>query len=147
MTNRFQGDPRIFITPSGAKLIFTGGNPVMDAGLENLAIISLFTAPGWWGNTLFNDPDKKIGSDFEDTAMGAITLSKLNDIRQAAEKALVNPAFGTITVDVTNPVSNRIDVRILIQPPGRDVQELRLSRHGGNWQAQALDPAHLKGAI
>lgn len=142
MTNRFQGDPRIIVTPSGATLQFTSGQPLMDAGLENLAIISLFTTPGWWGNTLTSDPDKKIGSDFEDTALGSITLSKLNDIRQAAEKALENPAFGTITVDVNNPISSRVDVTSLIQPPGRDVEELRVSRHASNWQAQALCPAH-----
>lgn len=142
MTNRFQGDPKIIIKPSGASLQFTGGQPLMDAGVENLAIIGLFTAPGWWGNSVVADPDKQIGSDFEETAMGAITLSKLNDIRQSAEKALANPAFGTISVEVTNPSSTRIDVVSTISPPGRDVEELRLSRFGANWQAQAVDPAH-----
>lgn len=137
MIDRFQGDPKLYLTPSGVDMVFSGGQPIMDAGLENLAGISLFTAPGWWGNSLTTNEDEKIGSDFEETARGAITLTKINDIKQSAENSLSNPAFGTVEADVTNPVNWRIDMKASISPPGQDAGELALTRNGQNWINQA----------
>lgn len=137
MSDRFQGDPKLYLTPSGSTLRFEGGQPVMDGGLENLASISLFTAPGWWGNSLLPEEDRKIGSDFEQIARGAITLQKLTDIKQSAENALDNPAFGGADATVTNPVNWRIDMTAVITPPGQDIEELSLSRNGQNWINQA----------
>lgn len=144
MTDRFDGDPRLFLDAGGAFLDFQGGQPVMDPGIENLALISLHTKPGWWGNSLISEADKRIGSDFEDTARGAITLSKLNDIRQAAERALDDPAFGRVTTEVTNPVGWRVDVENTIEPPGQDIQTLTVSTFGVNWLEQARNPANSK---
>lgn len=137
MVDRFSGDPKLYLTPSGVDMSFEGGQPVMDAGLENLAGISLFTAPGWWGNSLSSKEDEQIGSDFEETARGSINLQKLTDVKQSAEKALTNPAFGNAVATVTNPVNWRIDARFLITPPGKGVQELRFTRNSQNWQNQA----------
>lgn len=137
MTDRFSGDPKIYLTPSGAEMIFKGGQPVLDAGVENLAQISLFTAPGWWGNSLTTDANKRIGSDFEAKARGSITLQKLADIKQAGESALKSPAFGSAVMTVTNPQSWRIDASVVISPPGRDAGTLLLSRNGQNWINQA----------
>lgn len=142
MIDRFSGDPKIYLTPSGAEMVFTGGQPVMDSGLENLAGISLFTAPGWWGNSLTLVEDEQIGSDFEETALGAITLQKLADIKVSGENALANPAFGDVDMTVTNPVSWRIDANVLISPPGQDAGQLLLSRNGQNWVNQAQNPAY-----
>ena len=141
MFDIYQGDPKIIIEEDGAELKFVAGQPVMDQGLENLAIISLLTRPGWVGNDLFDDADQKIGSDYEDSANSAITLSSINKITDAVEKALDNDAFGKTTIDVSNPVSNRIKTNILIDPPGNDIFELVISRNGLNWQAQKINPA------
>ena len=141
MTDIFSGDPRIFLSENGSRLIFKGGQPVMDRGLENLALISLFTSRGWVGNILFSDIDQQVGSDFEESANQPITLSMLNDVAQAAERALDNPAFGNVIVTVENPNGNRLNVIILIQPPGQDSRVLILSRNGDNWVAQKLEPA------
>lgn len=137
----FSGDPRLFLSENGARLIFKGGQPVMDRGLENLALISLFTKKGWAGNVLFSKSDEKIGSDFEEAAKQPITLSALNNIAQTAEKALDNPAFGKVTVTVENPEGSRLIVTILIRPPGYDSRVLILTRNGNNWIAQKEDPA------
>lgn len=137
MSDIFSGDPKVYLTPSGADMDFKGGQPVMDKGLENLAGISLFTAPGWWGNSLTTVEDEKIGSDFEETALGPITLQKLTDIKQTGEKALENPAFGEIEAFITNPVNWRIDARFTISPPGKNAGELLLTRNGQNWVNQA----------
>ena len=141
MTDIYSGDPRLFLSENGSRLIFRGGQPVMDRGLENLALISLFTGRGWVGNVLFSDIDQQIGSDFEEAAKQPITLTMLNDVAQAAERALDNPAFGNVIVTVENPSSNRLNVTILIEPPGQDSRTLILSRNGDNWIAQKIEPA------
>lgn len=141
MVDRFQGDPRLVLTENGAKIIFTGGQPVMDQGVENLALISLFTMQGWAGNVLFTDPNQKIGSDFIDASLEAITLTSLNKIRDAALKALVNPLFGSVEVEVTNPTSYQIKTDIILKPPGEDPQALTLLKNGINWIVQGTDPA------
>jgi|GEM_PF-1965699 len=142
MADYFSGDPKLVLTPNGSKLVFKGGQPVMDQGLENLALISLFTKKGWAGNAFIADPDKKIGSDFEETANQPITLTSLNAIARTAEKSLDNPAFGKITVEVTNPNSYRIDAILTIETPGSDIKTLILTKNGQNWINQNLNPAH-----
>ena len=134
-----QGDPRIILTASGSRLQFTGGQPLMDRGLENLALISLFTSPGWAGNLLVKSA---IGSDFENVCNQPITRQALNDIRNAAERALNNPAFGRIAVTVSNPAGYRLEIYIRIEPPGENPQTIQLTRNGENWSFQATDPAY-----
>ncbi|MCK5127586.1 MAG: hypothetical protein KAR42_15120 [candidate division Zixibacteria bacterium] len=129
---------------NGANLVYRGGQPLMDRGLENVVLILLFTKKGWAGNALFKNPDQKIESDFVAAHEQPITLSALNEIRDAAEKALNRPVFGTVTVITTNPRSNVISSIITIEPPGRDIQTLIVSRNGLNWISQIIDPAYRK---
>jgi phage gp46-like protein len=59
----YDGDPRIFMDDGdGSYLLFKGGQPVMDSGLENAVFISLFTTLdppesvlGWCGNYLWDE--------------------------------------------------------------------------------------------
>lgn len=141
-TNIFQGDLRLILSENGSELLFIGGQPVMDGGIENVALISLFTSQGWAGNELFRNPDQKIGSDFEQSTRQPITFQALNDIRDAAEKALADPVFGEVVVEVSNPIDHIIEVNILIKPPGQDVQQLALSKYSDNWRVQAISPAN-----
>lgn len=138
----FSGDPYLTLGPNGSTLTYIGGQPVMDQGFENQVVIALFTRPGWAGNTFFADQNQRIGSDFVEAANQPITLQSLVDIEQAAVRALDSPAFGRVIVTATNPVSDRLEVRILIEPPGQDSAEIILTRSGLNWQAQAANPAH-----
>jgi len=140
--NIYQGDPALVLGENGSRLVFKGGQPVMDQGLENLVLISLFTKPGWIGNTLFQDPAQQIGSDFLDAANQSITVSSLNDMIQAAKRALDDPVFGTVTVNVSNPNSYRLNFAIRIEPPGQDAMDLLLEKNGLNWIFQNLNPAH-----
>lgn len=141
-TNLYQGDPALVLTERGSKLVFKGGQPVMDQGIENLVLISLFTRPGWIGNTLFQDPAQQLGSDFLDAANQSITVDSLNDIAQAAERALDDPVFGNVRVTVSNPKSQRINVIIRLEPPGQDSMDLLLEKNGLNWIFQALNPVN-----
>jgi len=142
MTDIYSGDPKLVLTVNGSKLVYIGGQPVMDQGLENLAFLSLFVPPGWAGNTLVDDPEEILGSDFITSAKGPITLSKLSQIEQSAVKALSDPVFGQVTATATNPIGSRVNVDILIEPPVGDELALRLLRNGQNWVFQKLNPAH-----
>ena len=87
MTDTFQGDPYITITADGSTITYIGGQPVMDRGVENQAMIALFTREGWIGNAVISDPDEQIGSDFQEAHNQPITLNALLDIEQAAVRA------------------------------------------------------------
>ena len=137
-----QGDPAIRLTNNGATLTYKGGQPVMDAGLENQAQISLLTRQGWAGNLLFADTAEQIGSDFLKLSESTITLSGLALIENAAENALDSELFGTVTASAINPTSDRTNVSIDIQPPGQDAATILLSKNGQNWINQALNPAY-----
>ena len=134
--DRFSGDPRLLLTPNGADLDYEGGQPIMDQGLENQALIALFTRPGWCGNLFLADASK-IGSDFLDACSAPLTLSSLTDIVNAAERALASPLFGSVTVAVANPQSWDLAITITLGP-GR---ALTLNRIGMLWSAQAANPA------
>lgn len=137
----FHGDPRLILTEDGGTLQFVGGQPLLDKGFENMVLIALFTNPGWAGNGLLKSP---IGSDFQASINQPITLQALNDIRDAAERALDYNAFGTVTVVVTNPEAHRLSIVIAIEPPGETPMALQLTRNGENWYYQAVDPAYLR---
>jgi phage gp46-like protein len=147
--NRFAGDPALKITEDGADLEFVGGQPIMDQGLENAAIISLFTRPGWWGNTLFDQESEKIGSGYEDACnQPIVAISSINDVSDAATKALnwmrdANMARN-IGVTVTNPRNDYLKTDIKIEPPGQDIRQLLFLKNGINWISQALNPAHTR---
>ena len=144
--NRFQGDPALFLGPNGSRLEFKGGQPVMDAGLQNAVTISLFTKPGWWGNTLFKNPSQQIGSDYEATlAEPIVDISSVNNVETSAKKAVkwmkdVRLA-DKIESEAINPTANIIDNTIKISPVGSDVQEFLVQKNSINWINQALFPA------
>jgi len=138
MSDRYSGDPRILITAEGADLDYAGGQPTMDQGLENQALLSLFTEPGWCGN-VFLPRASRIGSDFQQTCQGAITLQAITaDIPNAAERALASELFPERSVEVRNPQSYDLAIRVTLGP-GR---ALLLDRRGMLWSAQAGNPAY-----
>ncbi len=141
MTDIYQGDPYITLEPNGSELTFLGGQPILDAGVENQATLSLFTEEGWPGNHLLDD-DQKVGSDFEETARKPITLTSLALLERSAENALNADLFGTIRAVASNPESYQQNVAIRIEPPGSDPDTILLTKNGQNWINQAANPAH-----
>lgn len=142
MIDIYQGDPKMILTADGATLKYVGGQPRMDQGLENQAFIALFTDGPWPGNDIFPVTQQQIGSDFERLTREPITLQSINDIRNAAERALKSPIFGKVTVTVENPLHYRLNITVRLEPPGQDVKTLILEKNGLNWIAQAVNPAH-----
>lgn len=145
--NRFQGDPAVKITPDGAKMKFVGGQPVMDQGIENAVTISMYTKKGWWGNILFSEESKKIGSDVQKTAGEPIVnLTSVNNVTDSIEKALAwminSKLASSIDIEVTNPKAESIKANITVHPPGRDAQKFLFLKNGLNWVLQSQNPAH-----
>lgn len=141
MSNTYEGDPKLYIDKNGSYLDFRGGQPVMDQGLENMAVISLLTKKGWHGNVFLNNVNK-IGSDFEEVAKKSITSTSLENTKQAVERALDKPVFGKKIINVENPINYRVDVDIIIEPPGSDTGHLVLEKNGENWLFQKTNPAN-----
>jgi len=143
--NRFYGDPKIKVTDSGASMTFKGGQPVMDQGLENAVIISLFTKPGFWGNDLIREQSQKIGSKYE-RQRTIIDVQTINDVRDDAKNALKwmrdKNVASKIDIAATNPYNDQIQTAIKIYLPGQDAQELLFFKNGINWINQALNPAY-----
>lgn len=143
--DRTQGDPKITITDDGADLVFKGGQPVMDSGLENAVLISLFSGSSWFGNAYF-DKATPIKSRFYPLSLKSITASRLAELEQAA-KADLAPlvAQGVMSdpeIKVSNPTGERLKVEIRINPPGSDALTILLSRYGANWAVQTSNPAN-----
>ena len=144
----YQGDPKIYIDENGADLRFVGGQPVMDAGLENSATISLFTDLGWWGNDLVTADAEKIGSEFESIASQPITSTSFADTESAAADALAwYTSIGlaeSVDVEASNPSARKVAVTVQIVPPAGDTLILQSIKNGINWINQKLDPASEK---
>ena len=148
MTDRYQGDPKLTLDENGADLTFKGGQPEMDRGLENAALISLHTNEGWAGNAFARKPAQKLGSKFEEAQKEPITLTSFNNVRNAAQAALqwMIDARIASSVDarVSNPTGRKTATAILIRPPSQDPLVLLETKNGVNWISQKLDPAHLR---
>lgn len=148
MKRTFQGDPRLVMGANGTTLKFIGGQPVMDAGLENYILIRLFTKQGWVGNYLFPDLDNQIGTDFEEVASGTLTLQKLIDIEKAAERALkklVDTGFAeSVRAEVFNPQTDNLRLNITVKQPDQEAETLTLNRVNSVWRSQFDDPAYKK---
>ena len=131
MDNFYEGDPKLYLTENGADMRYEAGQPVMEKGLENQALISLFTREGWCGN-VFLPPENKVGSGYEKACSGSITLKKLVDIEEAAVRAMTSKAFPHVDAKAHNPKSDHLRVEITVKGGG----VLLLSREGTLWTSQ-----------
>lgn len=123
----------MILTAAGADLDYEGGQPVMDRGVQNQALLSLFTRKGWCGNAYLSAKEQ-LGSDFEKTCSKAVTLKSITtDIPDAAGVALKADVFGTIDVSVSNPRSDQLEISIGISAP-QDIA-LVLKRSSQGWSA------------
>ena len=145
MADIYSGDPKITISGNGADFTYIGGQPVMDQGVENLALISLLTedqdpnsGKSWPGNVFFSD-EQQVGADFVRTAKAANTLKSLRLVESSAVRALSDPAFGAVSAQSSNPVSGYVETQIQIGEGS-----LNVTGNQSVWAAQISNPAYLK---
>lgn len=155
IVDRYEGDPKLWLDENGAEIVFKGGQSVMDAGLENVVFISLFTRrqdattkKQWCGNTLFDKPSQQLGGRFLKVADKPLTLTNLQDLESAVKSDLdwmiTEQIAKNITARASAPTGDRKLVVIDIEPTGRDIQQIILLKYGTNWIIQKVDPAHKK---
>jgi phage gp46-like protein len=118
-------------------------------GLETASFISLFTSTGWVGNALQpDDPNKQIGSTFEQTLRRPITSQGLLDIeREAKDAHLWFISVGAATkVDAvaTAPSRNRVNLVIFLTQPDGTVLEFKYNL---NWSASRISAAIDNGSL
>lgn len=141
----YDGEPRLIPTANGTTIEIRGGQPVMDAGIENAALISLLTEPGWFGNE-FLDAEYRVGdSTFSQVCEGAITRSTFITAEKEAIRALgwmVDDGIASeIQATITNPNGITIDSEVTIVRPDATTEEIALLKYGPNWTRQGTDPA------
>lgn len=139
--SNYEGDPKLFIDENGSYLKFENGQPVMDQGFENFALIQLLTDRGWVGNVLLS-PEEQIGSDFMAESRKSITKSNLEDRRKAALAAFDRSYFGEKEIIINNEKGNTVVSEIVIKPPTRNYTKLKLIQNGLNWIFQKENPAN-----
>ena len=150
---QYDGDPKLSITESGSDLEYVGGQPVMDRGLENYVLISLFTQKGWAGNRLLTGVGEAIGEDFEKQSFNkALTMSTMATQAAAAKKALSGMVkigiAGRVDVEWKNPERDVYVLTPIIFPPGNgSAKSMMLTKNGTNWISQKRDPAYLRTEV
>ncbi len=144
MTDQFDGDIALIMGQDGGEIIYSGGQPVMDAGgLETAVNISLFSGLGWWGNGLFDsEPDRQIGSEFEEKLRPrAITNAYLIEVEEAAKNALKWMISQNISeenqISVSWPELNTVIIDILIIKKDGENVDLKYEL---SWENGLLSP-------
>lgn len=139
MIDIYQGDPKIYIDENGADFNYkgNGGQPEMEQGIENVALISLFTDEGWPGNFYLNTKNKKIGSSYYKDSLRPITLSNIDRLEKSTIIALNDPIFKNVVSNVTTQSSGQLKNIISVQPPQKTLTEIVLTKNGLNWVFQA----------
>jgi len=136
MSNKYEGDPKLFFDENGARFEWINGQPVMDQWLENTTILSAFT-PSWFGNYFFDTEEEKFNSNLIEILSQALTLETINSATDAIKKAtqhmidlgLVND----INVRVYNPTGNRVNLEIIVTATDNTIKLITLSNIGSQW--------------
>lgn len=144
----YDGEPLILVTVNGTTFEFRGGQPVMDGGMQNWAIIGLGTKPGWWGNHLLEKENQIGDSDFDDVIKSTITQSMLVDAEKEARRALksmIDTGVASRIEAIIEPQSGfGVNFIIKIYKPDSTIETLFFQKYGGRWINQATDPAYAR---
>jgi phage gp46-like protein len=139
----YDGDVRVEHSPDGGLITFVAGQPIMDQGLSTAVYLSLWTAPGWWGNAVAGEYED-MGSDCEALELRPLTNKTRLDYEESARKALAWMVFSkvakSVTVEAVISNINVLSVAIAIEEPDGIISNLKYKI---NWQGQrALMEVH-----
>lgn len=139
ITSIFQGDLALTVSVEGLTLTFRGGQPVLDRGLTNAVLQSLFFDP-WFVNSIMDDSLYHIGSEFLQALQKPITVSNLSVARTIGLKALQwlidEKAAAEIDVRIQNREGQTLQVLVMIKPPALPPIVLFATGYGLNWTYQ-----------
>ena len=130
------GDLRLIPSIDGARVDFSGGQPLMDQGLETAVYISLFGVD-YWGNAL-EEPGIQLQSRIpEIVARSTVSNRARLEIEQAATDSLAwmlteGVAAGVQASAIITGVST-VELTVTIEQPSAPREVLRYQI---NWQRQ-----------
>ena len=133
----YDGDVRLIPTDDGGQITIDKGQPVMDAGLETAAYISLFSGD-YWGNAI-SERDEKCESKLESLFSGTLTNQIRLDAEEYALQALAwmkRQGIATeIEAEASIPRTGFLGLVVRIFQPDDTVAELRYQI---NWANQRV---------
>lgn len=140
MSIRYSGDPLLSNNGNGITITFKGGQPVLDPGIYNAVVLSLFFKP-WFMNSVIEDSLEHIGSEFTSYLISnAINVATLNTARNIALKSLSwlisENIASEVDVRLRNPNGSIIQVLVLVKPPGKTIIAILATKYGLNWKLQ-----------
>jgi len=144
----WDGEPRMCMVDGGVDWEVRGGQPVMDAGIENWALISLFTEsdPYWWGNYVLDGEYRLGDSNFVAILKDSITRTGLIDadkeVRRALELMKEKRIASEIKAELAINEQGGLDLVVQVYGPVSTLLNLLIQKHGLNWVMQATDPAN-----
>jgi hypothetical protein len=135
-----EGDPKMFLTVDGMDLNFVEGVPLMEAGLENVAIITLGTEANFALNKVARNGYEAVGSTFIEESKKAITANQIRIVEDAAERgfdfAVESGLIKAALAELVYAESVGYQIRITLTPPTGADTILVYSRNGENWVYQ-----------
>jgi phage gp46-like protein len=133
----YDGDPKIDLQGDQSTLTIVGGQPIMDEGLENAVTLSLFTATGWWGNSVSGGGSGRYGVSLDGIESRKLTnqtrLDAIEYARQALAWMIADGIAKSIEVDAVIQSVSMLALIIQIIQPDRSTTV----RYNINWAAFA----------
>jgi phage gp46-like protein len=135
----YDGDVKVVQTLDGGAITFRSGQPDMEGGLSTAVYLSLWTEPGWWGNSLATTPEEKIGEEdsLEELESEPLTNKVRQDYEERARKRLAwmvsSGVAKTVTVAAAILSSIALGLTVTIEEPDGSTGTLR---YKVNWQGQ-----------
>jgi len=134
----FDGDVRVVNSEDGGEITFEHGQPLMDEGLETAVYLSLFSSPGWWGNSL-STQGEQLGCTLEDLRNGTLSNKVRLDAEETCRKALAwlvsEGVADSVTIVASIPRADLLGLVITIKQPATGQATLR---YAVNWKAQRV---------
>ena len=130
------GEPKLIPTPDGARLDFSGGQPLMEQGLENAVYLSLFVGD-WWGNATVPERDRQASRVQQVADRATLSNRSRLDIEAAANEALgwmVNDGIAeSVRTTAVLVGVQTAELTVTIEQPGASPVILR---YQVNWDKQ-----------
>jgi phage gp46-like protein len=137
----FDVDPKLELEFDGSFFTVLAGQPIMDRTTWNATLISLNTRsdPPWPGNALIDNPDEKVGSDFEANTEENLSVQMLNRTKNSAARALAwlkkDGLVDETVIEVINPKNHNLEITIEHIKGDQKILKMVLLKNETRWFA------------
>lgn len=135
-----EGDVKMYLTSQGVDVKISDGLLAMENGLENIALISLFTEEGYALNVLARNGAEFVGSSFLKETRKTITRNQIKIVEDAAVRAfdwaVRDGLIKRAAANLAYYNSRGYELVVVITPPTGENQKLIFNKNGENWVYQ-----------